>query len=193
MPGKAAPNSAMLLPSVCQRPRRVRSPLPFGPRMLPGIVSCHAGPTTCWLPQCHTWSIWRSTARCSALTRPPRCAGAAPRWVPPTSWPWTQSGWGPGRLLAHGAVTPEVEQRTSITGKALRPGANRLWLRVKDTAGEEASTSLELTVQATPATTRAWPAGGVFGRPQKVTLFTERPATIYVTTDGSLPTLDSPR
>ena len=43
MPGKAAPNSA-LLPSVCQRPRRVRSPLPFGPRMLPGIVSCHAGP-----------------------------------------------------------------------------------------------------------------------------------------------------
>ena len=105
----------------------------------------------------------------------------------------TQSGWGPGRLLAHGAVTPEVEQRTSITGKALRPGANRLWLRVKDAAGEEASTSLELTVQATPATTRAWPAGGVFGRPQKVTLFTERPATIYVTTDGSLPTLDSPR
>ena len=105
----------------------------------------------------------------------------------------TQSGWGPGRLLAHGTVTSEGEQHTPITGKALRPGENRLWLRVQDAAGAEASTALELTVQATPATTRAWPAGGVFGRPQKVTLFTERPATIYFTTDGSLPTLDSPR
>jgi hypothetical protein len=105
----------------------------------------------------------------------------------------TQSGWGPGRLLAHGTVTSEGEQHTPITGKALRPGGNRLWLRVQDAAGAEASTALELTVQATPATTRAWPAGGVFGRPQKVTLFTERPATIHFTTDGSLPTLDSPR
>ena len=105
----------------------------------------------------------------------------------------TQSGWGPGRLLAHGTVTSEGEQHTPITGKALRPGENRLWLRVQDAAGAEAATALELTVHATPATTRAWPAGGVFGRPQQVTLFTERPATIYFTTDGSLPTLASPR
>ena len=105
----------------------------------------------------------------------------------------TQSGWGPGRLLAHGSVTSEGEQHTPITGKALRPGANRLWLRVRDAAGVEASTALELTVQATPATVRAWPAGGVFGRPQQVTLLTERPATIYFTTDGSPPSLDSPR
>ena len=105
----------------------------------------------------------------------------------------TQSGWGPGRLLAHGTVTSEGEQHTPITGKALRPGENRLWLRVQDAAGAEASTALDLTVHATPATTRAWPAGGVFGQPQQVTLFTERPTTIHFTTDGSLPTLDSPR
>jgi hypothetical protein len=105
----------------------------------------------------------------------------------------TQSGWGPGRLLAHGSVTLEGEQLTRITGKALRPGVNRLWIRVQDAAGAEASTALELIVQATPATSRPWPAGGVFGRPQKVTLFTARPATIHFTTDGSLPTLDSPR
>jgi hypothetical protein len=105
----------------------------------------------------------------------------------------TQSGWGPGRLLAHGTVMSEGEQLTPVTGKALRPGVNRLWLRVQDAAGATASTALEVTVQATPATTRAWPAGGVFGRPQQVTLLTERPATIYFTTDGSLPTLESPR
>ena len=46
---------------------------------------------------------------------------------------------------------------------------------------------------ATPAITRAWPASGVFGTPQTVQLFTDRQAVIYYTTDGSEPTLDSPR
>jgi hypothetical protein len=105
----------------------------------------------------------------------------------------TQSGWDAGRPLAHGAVTPEVEHQTPITGQALRPGENRLWLRVKDAAGAEAAASLQLLVQATAATTRTWPAGGVFGRPQTVTLLTDRPASMYFTTDGSLPTLHSPR
>jgi hypothetical protein len=105
----------------------------------------------------------------------------------------TQSGWGPGRLLAHGTVTSEGEQHTPITAKALRPGENRLWLRVQDAAGAEASSALDLAVYTTPATTRAWPAGGVFGQPQKVTLSTERSATIHFTIDGSLPTLDSLR
>ena len=105
----------------------------------------------------------------------------------------TSGGWGPGQPLARGVATPGVEHQTPIPGKALHPGGNRLWLRVQDAAGGEASTSLILTLQATPVLTRAWPAGGVFGRPQTVTLFTDRPATIYYTRDGSVPTLDASR
>ena len=103
----------------------------------------------------------------------------------------TQSGWGPGRLLAHGTVMSEGEQHTPITGKALRPGKPPLVTGARR-CRRRGLGRLDLTVQATPATTRAWPAGGVFGQPQQVTLFAERPATIHFTTDGSLPTLDSP-
>jgi hypothetical protein len=103
----------------------------------------------------------------------------------------TSSGWGPGRRLAHGQVASDEERRTPIPGAALYPGENRLWLRVRDAAGTTAAVSRMLLVYATPATTRAWPAGGVFGTPQRVTLFTTRPATIYYTTDGSAPTIRS--
>ena len=142
IPGTARPHSAMLLPCVCQCPRALPSPSPSGPRTWPAIASYHAGPTMCWLTPCPTLRHWGSTA----LARPGRychaalaqqrrgChlrAGGDPEWL------------GPGTLLAHGAVTPEVEQRTAITGKALRPGENQLWLRVKDAAGAEASTGLE--------------------------------------------------
>jgi len=62
-----------------------------------------------------------------------------------------------------------------------------------DGAGVRGATSHLIRLHATPATTRAWPASGVFGTPQTVRLFTERAATIYYTTDGAEPTLDSSR
>jgi hypothetical protein len=103
----------------------------------------------------------------------------------------TASGWGAGRRVASGQVVPGEIQQTSIPGTALRPGMNRLWLRVQSRAGETGATSRLLLCHATPATTRAWPASGVFGSPPTVQLLTERQATIYYTTDGSEPTLDS--
>ncbi|MGQ4809675.1 hypothetical protein NKDENANG_03098 [Candidatus Entotheonellaceae bacterium PAL068K] len=105
----------------------------------------------------------------------------------------TSGGWGPGRSVARGPVTPDAVQQTPIPGTALFPGINRLWLRIQGTAGAVGSTSRLLTLHAAPAITRAWPAGGIFGRPQTVQLFTQRPARIYYTTDGSEPSLNSPR
>ena len=103
------------------------------------------------------------------------------------------SGWAPGRRIAAGQVVPGVVHDTPIPGAALRPGENRLWLRVQKGAGMTGATSHLLYLHATPAITRAWPASGVFGTPQTVQLFTERAAVIYYTTDGSEPTLNASR
>jgi hypothetical protein len=105
----------------------------------------------------------------------------------------TSGDWGPGKSLAHGVVTPDVVQQNTIAGTALFPGENRLWLRLRDAKGAVAAASRLLSVYATPALTRAWPPGGVFGTAQTVALITTRAATIYYTIDGSEPTLASPR
>jgi hypothetical protein len=105
----------------------------------------------------------------------------------------TTSGWEPGRRVATGQVIAGAVQQTPIPGAALRPGENRLWLRVQHHAGVTGATSRLMLQHAMPAITRAWPASGVFGTPQTVQLFTNRQAVIYYTTDGSEPTLDSPR
>ena len=105
----------------------------------------------------------------------------------------TTSGWEPGRLIATGQVIAGEVQHTAIPGAALRSGENRLWLRVQHSAGVTGATSRLMLQHATPAITRAWPASGVFGTPQTVQLFTDRQAVIYYTTDGSEPTLESPR
>lgn len=105
----------------------------------------------------------------------------------------TQRGWGPGRRVAQGRVVPGVAQHTVIPGTALFAGENRLWLRVQSDAGGRGATSRLLMLRATPATTRAWPASGVFGQPQTVRLVTARPASIYYTIDGSAPSLASAR
>lgn len=103
----------------------------------------------------------------------------------------TSSGWETGRRVATGQVITGESQQTPIPGAMLRPGENRLWLRVQQGAGVTGATSRLLVQHATPATTRAWPASGVFGTPQTVQLFTERQATIYYTMDGTEPTPDS--
>lgn len=103
------------------------------------------------------------------------------------------SGWEPGRRIAAGQVVPGVVHDTPIPGSALRPGENRLWLRVQNSVGVTGATSHLIYLHATPVRTRAWPASGVFGTPQTVQLFTERPASIYYTLDGSEPTPDSTR
>ena len=105
----------------------------------------------------------------------------------------TNSGWGPGKQLAQGTVGSHQIQETPIPGKALRAGENRLWLRVTDTAGVTAAISSLLTLEATPALTRVWPPSGVYGQPQNVRLINSRPATVYYTTDGSEPALNSAR
>ncbi len=105
----------------------------------------------------------------------------------------SSSGWGPGKTLAQGAVTPDVAQHMTLAASDLFARPNRLWLRVKNAEGVMAATSRLLTVHTRPARTRAWPPSGVFGTPQTVALVTERPAAIYYTTDGSAPTPDSAR
>lgn len=105
----------------------------------------------------------------------------------------TQSGWGTGRLLAEGRFEPGVEQQTPLAAKMLFPGENRLWLRVRNAAAQVGATSRLITRHVRAPTTRAWPGGGVFGAPQTVHLLSERPATIYYTTDGSEPTPDAIR
>jgi hypothetical protein len=90
-------------------------------------------------------------------------------------------------------VTPDAVQQITVAGSTLFPGGNRLWLRLRNAEGAVAAASRFVTVHATPTLTRAWPPGGVFGTAQTVALITARTATIYYTTDGSEPTLTSPR
>jgi hypothetical protein len=105
----------------------------------------------------------------------------------------TSGDWGTGKRLAQGAVVAEAVQQTTIMAADLFPGENRLWLHVKRPTGEVAAASRLLIRHAAPATTRPWPPGGVYGTAQTVALVTERSATIHYTTDGSEPTLASPR
>jgi len=99
----------------------------------------------------------------------------------------TSRGWGTGKTLATGDVTPNRVQQVVVQGADLYDGDNRLWLRVTNPAGQTAALSHPLRVHHRAATTQVWPPGGVFGTPQTVTLSTLRPATIFYTTDGSEP------
>ncbi len=99
----------------------------------------------------------------------------------------TSSGWGVGKTLATGAVTPQQEQQVTLKRTDFYDGDNRLWLRVTDDTGRTGALShrLQLHRRATP--TLVSPPGGVFGTSQT---FPEHDtvATIYYTTDGSEPT-----
>jgi hypothetical protein len=99
----------------------------------------------------------------------------------------TSSGWGSGKTLATGDVTPNREQQMTLQGTDLYDGDNRLWLRVTSDAGQTAAISHPMRVHRQAATTQVWPPGGVFGTPQTVSLHTPRPATIFYSTDGSEP------
>ncbi len=99
----------------------------------------------------------------------------------------TSSGWGSGKTLATGDVTPNAEQQVTLKGTDFYDGDNRLWLRVTTAAGQTAAVSRFLRVYHRAATTYTWPPGGVFSTPQTVSLHTSRPATIFYTTDGSEP------
>ena len=103
----------------------------------------------------------------------------------------TNGGWGPGKRLAQGRVTPDSEHQTTISGSDLYAGRNRLWVRVRNADGRVAAASRWLTAHTTPVFTQAWPPGGVFGSAQTVSLLTSRTATVYYTTDGTAPTRES--
>lgn len=103
----------------------------------------------------------------------------------------TSSGWGTGKTLATGTVTPNQEQQVALKGADFYDGDNRLWLRVTDDAGRTGALSRQLRVHRQAAITQVSPPGGVFGQPQTVSLSTVRPATISYTTDGSEPTPDT--
>jgi hypothetical protein len=105
----------------------------------------------------------------------------------------TSGDWGPGRRLAAGVVTTAAVQELHVTGTSLFPGNNRLWLRVTNHAGQQAAASQRLTMYDTPAPTRIWPPPGQYGTAQRIALVTQRPATIYYTTDGTEPTRQSGR
>ena len=102
----------------------------------------------------------------------------------------TSSGWGDGKTLATGDITPGSEQQAALQGADLYDGDNRLWLRVTNAAGQTAAISHPLRVYQRAPATRVWPPSGVYGASQTVTLSTPRPAAIYYTTDGSDPAPD---
>jgi hypothetical protein len=99
----------------------------------------------------------------------------------------TSSGWGAGKTIATGDITPDREQQVTLHGADLYHGDNRLWLRVTNDAGRTAAISQLLRVYHHAPTTQVWPPPGVFGTPQTVALRTTRPASIFYTTDGSDP------
>ena len=99
----------------------------------------------------------------------------------------TSSGWGDGKTLATGAVTPGREQQVTIQGADLYDGDNRLWLRVANAAGQTAAVSHVLRLYQRAPATRVWPPSGVYSAPPTVALSTPRPAAIYYTIDGGDP------
>ncbi|WP_218673821.1 chitobiase/beta-hexosaminidase C-terminal domain-containing protein [Candidatus Entotheonella palauensis] len=99
----------------------------------------------------------------------------------------TSSGWGAGKTLATGDITPNREQQITLQGADLYDGGNRLWLRVTNASGQTAAVSHPLRVHRQAVATQVWPPGGVFGTAQTVTLRTTRPSAIFYTTDGSEP------
>jgi hypothetical protein len=72
----------------------------------------------------------------------------------------TSGGWGPGKRLAQGRVTPDSEHQTMISGSDLYAGRNRLWVRVWNADGTVAAVSRWLTAHTTPVLTQAWPPQG---------------------------------
>jgi len=52
--------------------------------------------------------------------------------------------------------------------------------------------SQSYTIKVAAPTVTVSPPGGVYGTPQTVTLTSDKPATIYYTTDGSVPTTETP-
>jgi N-acetylneuraminic acid mutarotase len=84
------------------------------------------------------------------------------------------------------AVPESPEQSWSITLN-LSPGTNRY--RIRSVDGGQASAEVEVVIvfDIDPPTTRLSPAGGIFLGGVTATAATDEPATVYFTTDGSIP------
>jgi hypothetical protein len=78
-----------------------------------------------------------------------------------------------------------------ITYPAQADGAYTFTVKATDPAGNTGQAQASFTLDATPPTVTASPAGGLFQAPQSVVLTASEPATIYYTTDGSTPTTRS--
>ncbi len=95
-----------------------------------------------------------------------------------------------------GAWSAEIPGATAMNLIGVTTGAHTLSVIGRDAAGNWQSasspTSLSWTVDVTPPTTTASPAGGTYVGAQTVTLSASETATIYYTTNGTLPTISSP-
>jgi large repetitive protein len=87
---------------------------------------------------------------------------------------------------------PEVFAPLRVWYLAPGDGAKQLFVQFKDTAGNwSAAYGAGITLDSTAPTVTATPAGGIYGAEQRVILSANEAATIYYTSDGSIPTLAS--
>src|SRR5205807_8073799 len=88
-----------------------------------------------------------------------------------------------------------VDQFSACTSPTTYPaqpdGAYTFTVKATDPAGNTSQAQASFTLDATPPTVTANPAGGLYQAPQSVVLTASEPATIYYTTDGSAPTTRS--
>ena len=94
-------------------------------------------------------------------------------------------------LTLAGGVDSFSPCTSPITYPAQADGAYTFTVKATDPAGNTAQAQATFTLDATPPTVTANPAGGLYQAPQSVVLTASEPATIYYTTDGTTPTTAS--
>jgi hypothetical protein len=88
-----------------------------------------------------------------------------------------------------GAMSYPTATTWSVNVSGLQVGSNTINAYAVDTAGNQSATATAtITVDTTPPTVAATPAGGIYKSTQSVALAANEPTVIYYTTDGSTPT-----
>jgi hypothetical protein len=83
---------------------------------------------------------------------------------------------------------------SKVSGNNLDPlvdGSHSVWVQSTDSAGNTGYASVNFTIDTMPPITTASPAEGFYNAIQNITLTTNETATIYYTTDGTMPSTAS--
>ena len=85
--------------------------------------------------------------------------------------------------IATGVVQDGQAMETSLDAAQVASAQTRVWIAVRNGA-----VSLPLSIDRQAPGVRAWPGGGTYGTLPRVALVTDEEATVYYTTDGTVPT-----